>query len=151
MKVAFRAVAVSVVLSLAWAGPLAPLATAQQPAAPPVIVVTPPPPVAPPPVYQEQVMVSPPPRPGIDGYDVGAVAMTAFGFPFKIAICGIGFAAHIIVFAGSFAARPDASMGILDEACGSKAHWIIRGEDIRTRPSATKAFEWETHRYQGER
>ena len=151
MKVAFRAVAVSVVLSLAWAGPLAPLAMAQQPAAPPVIVVTPPQPAAPPPVYQEQVMVSPPPRPGIDGYDVGAVAMTAFGFPFKIAICGIGFAAHIIVFAASFAARPDASMGILDEACGSKAHWIIRGEDIRVPPSATKAFEWETHRFQGER
>jgi hypothetical protein len=151
MKVAFRAVAVSVVLSLAWAGPLAPLATAQQPATPPVIVVTPPPPVAPPPVYPEQVMVSPPPPAGIDAFDVGAVAMTAFGFPFKIAVCGIGFAAHIIVFAASFAARPDASMGLLDEACGSGAHWIVRGEDIRTRPSATKAFEWETHRYQGER
>jgi hypothetical protein len=150
MKVAFRAVAVSVVLSLAWAGPLAPLATAQQPAAPPVIVVTPPQPVAPPPMYQEQVL-PPPPQRGVDGYDVGAVAMTAFGFPFKIAICGIGFAAHIIVFAASFAARPDASMGILDEACGSKAHWIIRGEDIRVPPSATKAFEWETHRFQGER
>ena len=150
MKVAFRAVAVSVVLSLAWAGPLAPLAMAQQPSAPPVIVVTPPPPVGPPPMYQEQVEL-PPPRRGIDGYDVGAVAMTAFGFPFKIAICGIGFAAHIIVFAGSFAARPDASAGILDEACGSGAHWIVRGEDIRTRPSATKAFEWETHRYQSER
>jgi len=150
MKVAFRAVAVSVVLSLAWAGPLAPLATAQQPAAPPVIVVTPPQPVAAPSVYQEQVVL-PPPRRGVDGYDVGAVAMTALGFPFKIAVCGIGFAAHIIVFAGSFAARPDASMGILDEACGSKAHWIIRGEDIRTRPSATKAFEWETHRFQWER
>jgi hypothetical protein len=150
MKVAFRAVAVSVVLSLAWAGPLAPLATAQQPAAPPVIVVAPSQPGAPPPMYEEQ-MLPPPPQRGVDGYDVGAVAMTAFGFPFKIAICGIGFAAHIIVFAASFAARPDASMGILDEACGSKAHWIIRGEDIRTRPSATKAFEWETHRYQEDR
>src|SRR5438552_1770352 len=73
MKVAFRAVAVSVVLSLAWAGPLAPLATAQQPAVPPVIVVPPSQPVAPPPVYQEQVLLPPPP-PSIDAYDVGAVA-----------------------------------------------------------------------------
>ena len=149
MKVAFRAVAVSVLLSLAWAGPLAPLAMAQQPAAPPVVIeVTPPPPAAPPPMYQVEM---PPPRRGIDGYDVGAVVMTALGFPFKGAICAMGFAFSTIVFAGSFAARPDASMGILDEACGSKAHWIIRGEDIRTRPSATKAFEWETHRFQGER
>jgi len=125
MKVAFRAVAVSVVLSLAWAGPLAPLAMAQQPAGPPPVIVevTPPPPVG---MYQEQVQV-PPPRRGIDGYDVGAVAMTALGFPFKGAICALGFAFSTIVFAGSFAARPDASMGILDEACGSKAHWIIRG------------------------
>ena len=90
-------------------------------------------------------------RRGIDAYDVGAVAMTALGFPFKTAICGIGVAFSTIVFAGSFAARPDAAVGILDEACGSKAHWIIRGEDIRTRPSATKAFEWETHRFQWER
>jgi len=51
----------------------------------------------------------------------------------------------------SFAARPDAAVGILDEGCGTKAHWIVRGEDIRPRPSATKAFEWETHRHQWER
>ena len=53
--------------------------------------------------------------------------------------------------AATFAARPDASVGILDEACGHKAKWIVHGDDLRPRPSATKAFEWETHRFQWER
>ena len=149
MKVAFRAVAISVVLSLAWAGPLARLATAQQPTPPPA-EAAPAQSAAPPQMLQEQAKPTPQRR-GIDPYDVGAVAMTALGFPFKGAICGLGVAFSTIVFAGSFAARPDAAVGILDEACGSKAHWIIRGDDIRARPSATKAFEWETHRFQWER
>ena len=150
MKVAFRAVAVSALLSMAWAGPFAPLAIAQQqPAAPPV-EAAPAQLVAPPQMFQEQVKPTPPRR-GVDFWDVGAVALTGFGLPFKTAICGLGVAFSTIVFAGSFAARPDAAAGILDEGCGSKAHWIIRGDDIRPRPSATKAFEWETHRPQWER
>lgn len=133
MKGVFRAVAVSMVLSLAWAGPLAPLATAQQPASAPA---------------ETQ---SAPARRGIDVYDIGAVAVTGLGLPFKGAICGLGFAMSAIVFMGSFAARPDAAVGVLDEGCGSKARWIVRGSDIRPQPSATKAFEWETHRFQWER
>src|SRR5260370_41838300 len=124
MKVAFRAVAVSVVLSLAWAGPLAPLATAQQPSAPPVIEVTPAQPVAPPPMYQEQQ--PPPSQRDVDVYDVGAVGMTAAGFPFKGELCAIGIAGSISVIASSFAARPDASAGIPGRSWRSKAPWIIR-------------------------
>ena len=149
MKVAFRAVVISVALLLAWAGPLAPLVAAQQPAPPPAEAV-PAQPAAPPQMLQDQAKPTPQ-RPGIDGYDVGAAAMTALGFPFKGAICALGVSFSVVVFAISFAARPDAAAGVLEEACGSKAHWIIRGEDIRTRSSATKAFEWETHRFQWER
>jgi hypothetical protein len=136
MKGVFRAVAVSMVLSLAWAGPLAPLATAQQPASPPAETAAAPP---------------APERRGIDVYDVGAVAVTALGFPFKVAICGLGIAMSTVVFTGSFAARPDAAVGVLEEGCGSKARWIVRGNDIRPQSSATKAFEWETHRFRWER
>ena len=149
MKVAFRAVALFVVLALAWAGPLAPLAAAQQPTAPPTQPAPAQPP-APPQMYQEDVKPMPEAR-GTDVYDVGAVALTAAGLPFKAAICALGFAFGGIVFAASFAARPDAAAGILDEGCGHKAHWIVRGEDIRPRPSATKAFEWETHRFDWEK
>src|SRR4051812_30525558 len=112
MKVVIRAVAVSVMLSLAWAGPLAPLAVAQQPSAPP-----PAQPSAPPQMFQEEVKVLPPPR-GMDAYDVGAVAVTALGMPFKVALCGLGTAFSIITFAGTFASRPDASAAILHEGCG---------------------------------
>jgi hypothetical protein len=145
MKVAFRAVAVFVLLSLAWAGPLAPMAVAQQPTAPPAQ-----PAPAPAQMYPEQVKPVEEGR-GTDVYDAGAVAITALGLPFKAAICAMGFAFSTIVFAASFAARPDAAVGILDEGCGHKAHWIVRGEDIRPRPSATKAFEWETHRFDWEK
>jgi hypothetical protein len=94
-----------------------------------------------------------PPRPerGIDAYDIGAGAMTAIGFPLKVGLCGFAGVVSLFVFVASFAARPDAAAGIVDEGCGSKANWIVRGRDIRPRPSASKAFEWETHRFQSER
>jgi len=144
MKVAFRAVAVSVMLALAWAGPLAPLSAAQQqPAAPPTDS----------PSAQPQMdPMKPEPHPrGIDVWDVGAVGMTAFGFPLKVVICGLGGSVSLVTFIISWAARPDASAGILDEACGTGARWIVRGDDIRPRPSNTKAFEWEAHRFQWQR
>jgi hypothetical protein len=149
MNVVFRAVAVSVMLSLAWAGPLAPLAAAQQPVAPPV---APPPaqPAAPPQMFQEDVKPAPAER-GIDVYDVGAAVATAAGLPFKIALCGLGTAFSIITFAGTFASRPDASAAILQEGCGGKAPWIVRGGDIRPRPSVSKAFDWESHRFEWEK
>jgi hypothetical protein len=144
MKVVFRAVAVSVMLSLAWAGPLAPLAAAQQPVAPPAQ------PVAPPQMFQEDVKPAPPQQ-GIDAYDVGAVAATALGFPFKVALCGLGVAFGIITFAATFASRADASAGIVNEGCGGKSPWIVRGSDIRPRPSVSRAFDWETHRFEWEK
>ena len=146
MKVAFRSVAM--LLSLAWAGPFVPLAAAQQPAAQaPLMSVqastTPQP-------FQEEAKPMPQKR-GIDGYDVGAVATTALGLPFKIGICGIGTAFSIIAFAATWGARPDASAGILNEACGGKAKWIVRGGDIRPQPSTSKAFDWEQHRFDWEK
>lgn len=146
MKVASRAVAV--VLLVAWAGPLVPLAAAQQPAAPaspmPVQVSTTPQ------TFQEEAK-APSQKRGIDGYDVGAVAATALGLPFKAGICAMGGAFSIIVFAASWGARPDASAGIINEACGGKAKWIVRGSDIRPGPPVSKAFEWEQHRYDWEK
>ena len=147
MKVASRAVAVSVLLSLAWAGPLAPLA---MPLSSLIAVQN---------SLDAFLAAQRTCRVGTIGVD-GSPHVSAVWFVWHDLALWVYsivrsqrcvFAFSTIVFAGSFAARPDASMGILDEACGSKAHWIIRGEDIRTRPSATKAFEWETHRFQWER
>jgi hypothetical protein len=154
MKVAYRAVAVFVVLSLAYAGPLAPLAGAQQPAPPPAQVPAPGPmpaqPAQPPQMFQEEVKPLPQ-RKGIDGYDVGAVAATALGFPFKVGLCALGTAFSVITFAATWGARPDASTAILNEGCGAKAKWIVRGSDIRPREAVTKAFEWEEHRFEWEK
>ena len=155
MKVVFRAVAVSVMLSLAWAGPLAPLATAQQPVTPQPVAqqtVAPPPavPATPPQMFQEDVRPAPERR-GTDAYDVGAVAATAFGLPLKAALCGLGAVLGVVTFVGTFAARPDASAAVIEEGCGGKAAWIVRGSDIRPRPSVSKAFDWETHRFNWEK
>jgi hypothetical protein len=150
MKVVFRAVAVSLMLSLAWAGPLAPLAVAQQPVAQQPLAPPPAQPAAPPQMFQEDVRPAPVQR-GYDAYDVGAVAATALGLPFKVALCGIGTAFSIVTFAGTFASRPDASAAVLYEGCGGKSPWIVRGSDIRPRPSTSKAFDWETHRFEWEK
>lgn len=158
MKVAFRAVAVSVMLSLAWAGPLAPLAAAQQPppatpapAVPPPPPPPPSPPGAPPQMFQEDVKAVPPARGGVDVYDVGAVAATALGLPLKAAICAFGVSVGGIIFAATFASRPDASAEIVHEACGGKSPWIVRGSDIRPRPSPSRASDWEDRRVDPER
>jgi hypothetical protein len=102
-------------------------------------------------MFQEDVKpVAPPPR-GIDAYDVGAVAATAFGFPFKAAICALGSAFAIVTFAGTFGSRSDATAAIIDEGCGSKTRWIVKGSDLRPRGSTSKAFDWESHRFEWEK
>jgi hypothetical protein len=143
MNVACRAVAVSVVLALAWAGPLAPFAAAQQPTA------TPPPAPAQVQMYQEDV--KPVSERRADVYDSSAAVLTVIGFPLKAVTCVLGFAFGGAVFAASFASRRDAAFGILDEGCGSGTKWIVQGRDLRPRPTATKAFEWEAHRFDWER
>jgi hypothetical protein len=160
MKLTFRAVAVSLTLSLAWSGALASFAFAQQPPPPPAQQPPPPPagpivpapaqPSAPAQMFQEQVKPAPEPR-GVDIYDVGAVVATAAGLPFKTAICGLGTAFSIVFFAATFASRADASAEMLHEACGGKAPWIVRGSDLRPRPTVSRAFDWEQHRFQWEK
>ena len=151
MRLVIRAVAVSVMLSLAGAGPLASLAAAQQPVAPPAQTAPPAQPAAPPQMFQEDVKPVAPPQRGIDIYDVGAVAATAFAFPFKAAICAIGIGFGTATFAGTFGTRPDATGAIINEGCGGKAPWIVRGSDLRPRAANARAFEWEQHRFEWEK
>lgn len=152
MRVVFRAVAVSVMLSLAWAGPLAPFAMAQQPATPPAepAAQAQAQPAQPPVMFQEEVKPVPTQR-GTDIYDVASYAATVAGFPIKIALCGLGVSLGLISYGVTFASRPDATAAIINEGCGAKASWIVRGSDIRPRPSTSKAFDWESHRFEWEK
>ena len=144
MKVACRAVAVFVVLSLAWAGPLAPFAMAQQPP-PPAPAAPAAQPTAAPQMFQEDVKPTPGTQAEMDMYDVGAGFATAFGLPVKAVICVMGLVFGGATFAGTFGSRPDASAAIINEGCGNRAHWIVRGTDLRPKPN-TKSFEWEQNR-----
>jgi len=136
-----------VVLSLAWAGPLAPFAVAQQPAAAPTAPVAQP--TAAPQMFQEDVKPTPGTQSEMDMYDVGAGFATAFGLPVKAVICALGLVFGGATFAGTFGSRPDASAAIINEGCGSRAHWIVRGTDIRPKQD-TKSFELEQSRAQYE-
>jgi hypothetical protein len=158
MRMAYRAVAVSVMLSLAWAGPLASFAAAQQPPPPAAPAPAAPPPPPPPPpagaqpqMFQEDVKPEPPAPAGADFYDVGAVAITAFSLPLKAGICLFGLAAGTIITAMTFGTSPNASAQIVSEGCGGKSPWIVRGSDLRPKTPTSKAFDWETHRFDGER
>jgi hypothetical protein len=161
MKIAFRAVAVSVVLALALGGPLAPFATAQQPLppvapppavapAPPAAPVRPAQPGAPPQMFQEEVKPMAAEERGTDIFDVAAGTATVLGFPLKAAICGLGLAFGFITLAGTFGSRPDASSAIISEGCGGKAPWVVRGSDLRPK-GGYKAAEWQGYRPEWER
>jgi hypothetical protein len=147
MKVACRAVAICLVLAFVWMGPLAPFASAQQPVAP---APAPAQPSTQPQMFQEDVKPLPP-REGMDIYDYGAIAATAAAFPPKAALCVLGSVAGFVAFAATFGARADAAAAIIDEGCGGKARWIVRGSDIRPRPNVTRAFDWENHRFEWEK
>jgi hypothetical protein len=139
MKVAFRAVAVVVLLSLAWVGPLAPLAQAQQPTPPP----------SQPQMVKEDVKPAPEPE-GATLYDAGAVAATMAGLPFKAALCTVGFLASSVVFMATFGTQPRVAASIVEEGCG-RLQWIVHADDLKPTPTKSKAFDWETHRYDWER
>jgi hypothetical protein len=154
MRVVFRAVAVVVMLSLAGAGPLVSLAAAQQPMpppaqqpatqpAPPPPAAQPAPPPAPPQMFQEDVQPVAPRR-GVDAYDVGAGIATVFAVPGRAFLCGVGIVAAITIFAMTFGSQPHVSGEIIDEGCSGRHAWVVRGDDLRPKPTPADVMGWES-------
>jgi hypothetical protein len=173
MGLRVRVLAATVTLTFVLGGPLALPVSAQQAVMPPVeteaqaasaeqpvtqpaqaeaqIQPAPPAPApaqsAPPQMFKEELKTGAK-REGVDIYDVGAVAATAFGLPLKAVICGVASAFGIVIFAATFGSQPAATTRIFEEGCAQK--WIVKGDDIRPAPPVSKAFEWETHRFDWE-
>ena len=113
-----RGVAACVLVAMTLLGPIQPWALAQQPAQP----------LQPDPT-QEVVNEEGRGRRGIDGYDVGAVALTVFKLPFNLGLCAIGTALGTALFALTLGSSYRGSTSVVEEGCAQK--WIIRGQDIR--------------------
>jgi hypothetical protein len=119
MRNAFRFVALSVVVALMLAGPMAPLASAQQPQ---------------PDVFRETMKGGPhevsPGDVEFDqtGYDMAAGVATAFLAPGRAITCAVGFVGGVAVLALTFGSAYRGFARILEEGCGGK--WVVRSEDL---------------------
>jgi hypothetical protein len=137
MKTGFRMLAVMVSLVTLVTGPLAPLASAQQPTTspppPPVTTQMPPITEVPPQRYDESQSAA---------YDVGAGIANVFYVPGKGFLCFLGGAVGIFVMIVSVGSQPKTAAYFAREGCGGK--WLLTGEDIRPDADA-KAFDWETN------
>src|SRR5215470_12370361 len=133
MKTGSRILAVLVALALLATGPLAPLASAQQP--------TPTAQPAPEPVVQQPQDI-----PEQDShmaeaaaYNIGAGVANVFYIPGKVLLCGLGGAVGIFILIVSVGSGPRPAAYFAREGCGGK--WILTGDDIRPEPEVR--FDWE--------
>jgi hypothetical protein len=115
MTTAFRLVAIVVALSMMLAGPLAPLAFAQQ-SAPPSSSDA----------YQERLQVS---QEESAAYEAGAPIVNAFYIPGKAILCGLGGAVGLGVLLLTFGSGYKAAAAVAREGCGGK--WAVTGDDLK--------------------
>ncbi len=134
IKTEIRILAVVVSLLMLVTGPLAPLASAQQP--PPATE-----PTTPQPAPEPMDPVKPDSRAGeAAAYHIGAGVANVFYVPGKGFLCGVGVAAGIFVLAITFGSQPKTAAFFGREGCGGR--WFLTGDDLR--PDAdVRAFDWE--------
>ena len=126
----FRTIALSLIVAVFMAGPLAPVARAQQ---------------QPLGFFQESTKASPSDTGPIDpyppAYDAGAVVADVFYVPGKVILCAAGVAVSIGVLAVTFGTAYKAAAGFSREGCGGK--WVLTGRDLRPSEPGPETFYWE--------
>lgn len=107
--------------ALLLAGPLLPVAGAQQPAQPPA-----------PDLFQESLKA----QRADDGkqgyYNAGAVAVNVFLVPGRVITCVVGGAVGIATLALTFGSGYRAASDLVHEGCGGR--WTVTGDDLRPDP-----------------
>jgi hypothetical protein len=131
-----RVVAVVAVMALVAGGPLARLATAQQPGPmePPSPLTEPSPAEPQPPAPEPRAAIEEREprgkhRRGLDLYDVGAAVMTVAGAPLKGVVCVVGGVLGAALFVATLGTADRAAAAVVRESCAHR--WIVRGADIR--------------------
>ncbi len=121
-----RGVAAWVLIAVMLLGPIPPGALAQQPGQP-----------SQPDPTQDVVKEDGQTWRGVDGYDVGAGVLTVLRLPFNVALCAVGSATGIALFALTLGSGYKASTRVVEEGCAQK--WLVRGQDIRP-PHGSPAY-----------
>jgi hypothetical protein len=108
----------ALVAALLLAGPLTPLASAQQPAPP-----------ATPDLVQETLKAEQDSERSRGAYDAGAVAVNVFLVPGRAITCLLGGVVGVVALAATFGTGYRAASAAVHEGCGGK--WIVTGDDLR--------------------
>jgi hypothetical protein len=107
-----------IVVAFALAGPVAPMAHAQQPAQP-----------AQPDLFQETLKAQRTSDQSQGYYDAMAVGVNAFLIPGRALTCAIGGAAGVLALLASLGTGYKTASFIVTEGCGGK--WVVKGDDLR--------------------
>jgi hypothetical protein len=100
------------------AGPLTPLAGAQQPTQPPT-----------PDLFQETLKAERESERSRGAYDAGAVAVNVFLVPGRAITCVLGGVVGIVALAATLGTGYRAASAAVHEGCGGK--WVVTGDDLR--------------------
>lgn len=116
--------------ALLLAGPLTPLAGAQQPATPP----------ATPDLFQETLKAEQESERSRGAYDAGAVAVNVFLVPGRAITCFLGGVVGVVALAVTFGTGYRAASAAVHEGCGGK--WVVTGDDLRPehRPRGMESY-----------
>lgn len=105
--------------ALLLAGPLAPIAGAQQP--------TPTQPA--PDLFQESIKAQEEAERSRGAYNAGAVAVNVFLVPGRAITCVLGGAVGVVALAATFGTGYRFASAAVHEGCGGK--WLVTGDDLR--------------------
>jgi hypothetical protein len=116
--------------ALLLAGPLTPLAGAQQPSTPP----------ATPDLFQETLKAEQENERSRGAYDAGAVAVNVFLVPGRAITCLLGGVVGIVTLAATLGTAYRAASDAVHEGCGGK--WVVTGDDLRPeyRPRGMESY-----------
>jgi hypothetical protein len=121
----------AVLAAVLLAGPLAPVAGAQQPAQPPA-----------PDLFQETLKAQRDEDRSRGTYDAGAVAVNVFLVPGRAITCVLGGAVGVVLLAATLGTGYRAASAAMHEGCGGK--WVVTGDDLRpdarTRVGAMESY-----------
>jgi hypothetical protein len=106
--------------ALVLAGPLTPIAGAQQPTQPPAPA---------PDIFQEQLKAEQEVERSRGAYDAGAVAVNVFLVPGRAITCVLGGVVGVTALAVTFGTGYRFASAAVHEGCGGK--WLVSGDDLR--------------------
>jgi hypothetical protein len=114
--------------ALLLAGPLVPIAGAQQPTQPPA-----------PDLFQESIKAQQDAERSRGAYDAGAVAVNVFLVPGRAITCVLGGAAGLVALVATLGTGYRAASAAVHEGCGGK--WVVTGDDLRPEARTRSGME----------